>query len=1696
MAQNYTSIAEKNLAGGINQQAAEDSIPDGYVEEAVNVLINSEGLIKKRPGFRTYLGHIPLRVAKVTWDKDATEQNLTFEFTASEHPNVDIDLSDTASTALLVVGRTSVPINCTDNKTEFDTKYSYRYYTGFQANPRKYLEGNSPANTELFYPQTEHAHNTPDIFVGLSESLAVANKDNAVLVADEIRINENTTDVAIHYRNTAADSLSVFVYSLALSGFEGVSYSAIYNTDPDNKINITSNDHGLNSFNIMVRCYEGGGTGTVTEIIPDSLTVDGVTGQVTLTFSEAKQNIKVLLHTPNVANIYREAVSGNTISNFELPNLDNDFIFVDCYKITNGLWTRVFPNRISVDSVNKTAFVEFNNNSPDSSDIVLIWDTVSIKTTKLSVESELTLSSSGQDAEPELSVYGILAEDVYKNNDASDSTAGWVQHIDTYKTEGNTAVVANLGWNLFRGRLRETAPSYLACSVMYPNLRTRIVGDNVLAPAFHSNTQTITRTRGGLSFVGGGSGWGKISEIKWDVNNSSYTVKITAEQLQVVNNPIEIFDLANGAVVGDLLTIRGAELRAFSGDWRIVGTDYDTQNGFINLSIRTGFAGSDYNCGPIGEAGVFTDALQLESTTKLLITKGDKVLSQSFPEGTSVTFIGASPSLKMFVSDVFEELRISTGQAVFFSRENKYCYGPRNAVSDFVGFSSEKGLVLTQGDMLEFTDVPVPIEVASVFPKNDEIADARLEVVDGVGTLYTSAALSFNVGQYLPVTALGFYSAELKVTAIAANGQSLELDCTGIPDVILDSVYVPAFFQLKEPISFSDDFFNRNAFAVEGRWECIEKPQIDTPNLDRYALIEPTVTEHFDALDYGAQPPIRSTMSQDSLYLTNAIDPIQKYDGVATYRAGLPRWNPQLFMTTGASPTSTLTVGKYGYYFRLTAFDENESVCISAVTGAADYFIEVAATHSVHMRLLGFPNWDDYDFEKISLEIYRTLVDAPGEYFLVTRLEMPQTPSGGYIDYVDILGDDLIQLQGQDERLNATYGLTELATTLSEPLRAKYMTSTDNRIVLANIRDWQRIDLNFSKLDGLIKARGDDDDEKTYDFYGKTLTIRNDSEDTGTGTDMLNRVTYEFRVKEQHIAINKTTSFVDVFYDSSTKLLSVKFTVSETEMPKKGDWIYLMNHSGSPSTIYALRQVGLYQIHAVSSTTEIATVSIYMPNFTGTLNPDNRVIDAAISHVCISATGGSGNVPVYIDTDDDSYHMIRGNANDITMITRRLAAAVNMSMRMVDIGIPGYESFKPWIMADAGGEYNAGDIKFSRPKESSKFFSIDLPTFDADSGILMISRGSYVTGEVVSAQRRFPSRILFSYRNFPEVFNRSADLLITAAEAAELSPIDVNAADGQEITGIVPFFGESAFGQATRESLLVAFKSNSIYVVNIATKGVQKIESNGLGCTAPYSIAATKDGIMFANESGIYKLTRQLTVEPVGQFVDRTWQNEIDLTALSLVQGHHYGVGRQYKLSVPLKNAGYNSDVLVYEHTRESRGQVGTWTRHTNHRATGWCNLFTREFFSTTQGRVCTTKDTGGRLDFSDRGSAISAEVVLRSNDFGIPNTRKKLLHMSVNFRTPQEDEANLSQQNTSVLIATDLTEDFQLCGNYTGSTGFSNDKGLTKGETLRFTVPVTKAIRFQPKIVNNTVYQTLQFSGVIYRVAGLTTQGTKEVND
>jgi hypothetical protein len=499
---------------------------------------------------------------------------------------------------------------------------------------------------------------------------------------------------------------------------------------------------------------------------------------------------------------------------------------------------------------------------------------------------------------------------------------------------------------------------------------------------------------------------------------------------------------------------------------------------------------------------------------------------------------------------------------------------------------------------------------------------------------------------------------------------------------------------------------------------------------------------------------------------------------------------------------------------------------------------------------------------------------------------------------------------------------------------------------------------------------------------------------------MINSVVYEM--------LDGTTSQAVSTASAGNTITYTATGIDLTGTLSAGDWIYAF-HKSAPTSADRLEASGWFQIESVvlnGADTEINVTVEGVGTLTGNLATD-----------LLWATDPA-DVPVYIGSQDGN--RLNQFANDDLFIKsrvmNRLAEAINASMRMVNVSLTGFEEFVPWVIANAGPEFSSGQLVLRQPKIDSAInegeaFEFILPQF---SGFrIFVNNEEYESStlpsgpfsEVSAVTNLYPSRIIVSYPNYPETFDSPTATLPSFSD----SVIDVNSADGQQITGIIPFFGESAFGAANQGGIVVVFKEHSIYLVDINRKAqgsrpgeanpVQKIESQGIGCTAPYTIAVTKQGIIFCNDAGIYRLTRSLTIEYIGLRMERFWQQYVNKNYLDIMQATHFSVGSMYKVSVPVSENVQNSDVFVYNHALEGQDRSGAWTRYDNHPATGWANLGSNAFFGTSGGQVNVLRQSNTNEDFQDQAEAFQAQWLTRAYDFGIAGSRKIFHAATLIFR-------------------------------------------------------------------------------------------------
>lgn len=1695
MALQYIAVAENDLSLGIDARSSENQLEPGFVQDLLNADV-VEKRVRKRLGYTGYAGDLPVRVTQLEYIA-ATTQVL---FTLDTGVSIDsaVSLTSVRPSPLVAYGRSS-NLGTGPFSTSGDAG---KYYPTFTIPVRKTLTAPSGTLTVL---GSEHGLNTTNLFVGVVESTDPVNRSYTQVNTSGIAVNTSNYNVTVGYSTYV--NRDIFMYYKDVTPTAGQSYVATlsHGGGGSQTFTITAGTHNLTNFNIIAQVQQLVG-GTREFVNADSLTIS-TSGTVVVSLNTTTANTFYLLLTAApVTQFTSGVVNASSTGTVVIPALTSDFLFTNIFleQTPGGTIELVGPESGDYNSETRELTLTFINSTPDAKNFIIHYDYGQVRSNRLSV-TDAAATVDGIDTAPQLTLWGLVQDEIYPLKQAHE---GWVNHIDSYRRPGEQRLVSGLGGNLFTAReYSEVATAYLLPS-LNPSLSGRVATSIITGPTFYATGTTPARTRG---YITGDSvtdtNFAQATSVAYDsgTGDTIYTLSLPGKLiLDSTGTPTTLSSVIN---TNDYLEVSGMSYERHNGIFPI--TQIIDGSDQIQVYVTNADNLSDYDdAGTSGQVGIFTDSITFLSTSYFI--PDDILLGSSV--GTSTLTVTSSTDSSIVCRGNANVLQIPAGVLITGSRVSSVV--PLRTTNPN-GISSVDNLV--RGDMITYTDLARLLRVKNINP----MSDASVSIAAGVVTLLSGSTSNLAPGQKILIINAGSATGVHTVSSIDSSLQ-ITLDSTV---TTASGTLAGETAEVDEELSWSELPGDETGFLVARRWIPVEAPD------DSFGITPSTHVRYFDASSYTTQEFIRSVMVADTMFLTNNEDSVLKFDGTSIYRAGLPAWQPGLFLTqetsgarivinnrsiaystspvtaggyipiaqastnvipvgtsvhisgstqtytvrgyedvgvagsvtniifdrsldSGVSATGSITeIATFSYYFRLNAVDANNNVVASAAAQSQDYRVELGADAGVRLKLIGMPVLDTYDFDRLEVQIYRTKQSQAAPFYLVTTLPLDFNNTTGYLEYLDSFADvDLTQL----DPVNTALLGTELGTNWSGPIRGKHTTSVGNRLYLANLTAYPQLDMQIVSTANLGNST----------IAGGSLLFRRDDTDTATTTDMLNRVKYQW--------VNGFTGTASSFSIGTNQF---SFTTSAGTSASAGDWIYL-TYSTVAVTGRPLTYCGWWQIVSAVSTT--VTVNLTGAAST-TAYPDKYVI----------ATDPT-DVPVLLGVDG-SLGMFNGDSFDTFDAMRRMGLAISATMRMTDTSLS--TGFTPWLTSRSGNDVTpAGRLIVTQPAVEDTNLSV-VPTFSGYS--LFINNIKYATGTNVSASTAvFPSRVIASYENYPEIFD-SPDASLDSDSA---SAIDVNASDGQEITGVVPFFGSAAFTAAQQAAVVVVFKTNSIYLIDFNEKAlgrnpVQKIETEGLGCTVPYSIAATKKGIMFANQSGIYCLRRDQSIEYLGKHMERNWTENVSLANLSIAQGHHYGIGRMYKLSVPYTSTiststGYveNSEVFVYNHTGEDEGRQGAWGRYDNHAATGWANLDSDAFFASSNGRVYQLRNTGLLSDYRDDSEGVSMKLDTRSTDFGNAGVRKVVDKVIISYRSGatatgtvlsyavDTEETYNSTTPFQVTIPVDFTE--------SGSTG---NRSIA---TIRHSVGRRRCIYFSVRLENGTIDENVEIAGIQYIVGGLTSKG------
>lgn len=1688
---NYQTISEKDVARGIDARSTENQIPEGYSEDLLNVDTNSNGYLSKRPGYQGYYGYLPIRIAQI----EHSGNNIIFTLDGN------IDTTNLASSPIVVYGKLGAPSGAAAGDFVTSTNQS-EYYSSFSVDTRKTI--NSGSNT-LTVPEADHGHDTPWLFTQLVDSTSDSNSSNSYFIEDttQIDVSATTYDVDFDYTApSASDPGKAFALIANKAAVAGTTYTR---TDTigttSTTISITAATHQLNNYNIIVQVYYNNGSNEREKVIPDEVRINATSGLVEIDITNAGASADFYTILTEIGVVNTTNVTSVSATETFTTSESEPFNFVAVYKSSGGTYTQIYPDDISYSTATSELSITISGSVGE--DYVFMWEPITITSSTLTVtdnDNNSPTSESYTDTEPQLTLWGIDHSNIYKT---STSKEGHVNHIDSYRSIGEERMIAGLGGNLFSAQTQAEADADYLIASSNVSIENRVGSSDLkLSPLFWNDTNTATRTRGLITdaSISNSNNLASVTGVSYvSANTANFTLSFTSKTGTI----------ASAISTNDKMVVAGMGHSMWNGTHQFVSVvSEDSTSAVIQLTVDSDIIAAAYDeTGAFGTIGCFTDSVTLSDTSNFAV--GDIILSDSISVTPSVVY---SSSTTIVIDGITTDVSLVSGLRLFGKRTGTTF--PLDSVENFVA-----------GDMCTVTGYNQKIRISSVTVDSSSTYAGSVTLDESVTLQDGATPNSITVvGRWIPVEAPTTSDDLAKSTYIRHLDKNDYISQNTLRSVMVaDNMYLTN--QDDEVMKFDGtSLYQAGIF----RWQPQLFAQLDTTTesitgsaVSGTVGSNPADTNVFsitsgEEVQFSAGDTI--FFSADSNTYT-----VQSTTAGKVYVVGT---------ITGGGTGTIKKTNRYKYYFRLKAIDANNNIIASAATGASDFIVDLSASGRILMRLVGFPAWGNYDYDALEIEVYRTKADQTAPFFLVRTADIDFNHGAGYIDIEDTVNDDfLVDVRDYDPISTALVG-SALGTAWEQPLRAKYITTADNRMILANVKDYPELDIVLRKATtGTITAAN---------LTQKKFTFRKDSTTSGTTTDMTATCVYEFLDG----VTGPTATTIDPTQDLSRTASTITITPSGGHSFSAGDWVYLF-HS-TQDTRNDLTFAGWYQIKSINTTVDFtidftnsglpSAVSISSADpgtdviTTGSahgLTTNDKVYfdgsvptglstgtqyyvtsapttttftvalvkgDATPTDITVTGTGTvtKGNhvnryvaastttdIPVWLGTDGNYNQVGANDDNEFTAI-QRLANAINASMRMCDTENI-HTSFVPWMTANAGSEYGVGRLVVRQPKVETTTLEVVLPAAITNANIFVGGLLKAAAAEVSATTRVFPSRVLISYPNYPEIFDAPFG---DAGDTANV--IDVNSADGQAITGIIPFFGDSVFGGGQAEGVLVVFKENSIYLLDISSGGLTKIQSRGLGCTAPYSIASTRDGIMFANEAGIYRLNRNQSISYVGKFVERIWEDTVNKNQLSVMTGHHYGRGRQYKLSVPSGANLNNSLVLVYDHQREARDQeFGAWSKYDNHAATGWANLGEDAFFGTTGGQVFSIRNLNEASDYRDDASAISMTITYRSMDFGAPGLRKIIAGVNSHFqlrRTDMDGTALLSSEDTD--------------GEFTSAGTFTFTKGNKKAVSALSSLPRRRAQYLQLKYTNSTKDEDVVLAGIDFHVAGLPRFGLPQQNE
>ncbi len=471
-----------------------------------------------------------------------------------------------------------------------------------------------------------------------------------------------------------------------------------------------------------------------------------------------------------------------------------------------------------------------------------------------------------------------------------------------------------------------------------------------------------------------------------------------------------------------------------------------------------------------------------------------------------------------------------------------------------------------------------------------------------------------------------------------------------------------------------------------------------------------------------------------------------------------------------------------------------------------------------------------------------------------------------------------------------------------------------------------------------------------------------------------------------------------------------------------------------------------------------------------------------------------------------SFQTIRQPKQYIDALVKWVAHAIN-SAQAACVSTSG---FRPWLFARAGEDFSAGEIFVESPIAESELPTVEF-SLPSPAPLTVYVNGTNSTEDtrIAAEVKRLPFRLAVSYRNYPEVF----DACFAQEESQSDSAIDLPPL-GTGIKVVKSLFGESSSGSSAKSQAVLVATDAAWFVVNVRTKEVQQLATEGRGAPFPRAVAESKNGVAFADYDGVYKINQTLDLAPLGEVLGREWRNvsssddiETDIPVATNLKGGH-----QWQLFYPRADQGEEQRGFSYSYRREAENissieaggsvaSLGAWWQLEWAPAVLGAANFARDGLLASDGqRVFSRRRAGDESDYRDDSEAIEATGVYKLLDFGLRGLRKVLRALVACFRTETTQSGTTLSWADSARLAFQAFDDFEL--EVEGPTFFDEASGdsttqelQSRAKAIRLSAPNRKGDLMALQIENSALDESCELTGLVFEVDPLSTGGTRQAD-